>query len=160
MYTVTYHNEVARIIKNEIDTNKENEIAILAMAVITDTIININSILSVLKDGQTDLFAYIEPEKQLKLMKYCANQKTVPVIIHTHLYAEKRVDFSPVDMKFIRAFQSVQNKMKCEVNSLFLVCGANQVALILTIDGKEEKGHIIDTINTKETDHEKVHFKI
>lgn len=149
MYTITYQNEVARIIKNQIDANKKNEIAILAMAVITDTIININSILSVLKDGQTDLFAYIEPEKQLKLMKYCANQKTVPVIIHTHLYAEKRVAFSPIDMKFIKAFQNVQNKMECEANSLFLVYGANQVALLLTLDGKEEKGNIIDIINTK-----------
>lgn len=141
MYTIAYEEITGTKIKNEIKMNMSmtREVAILAIAtVIEDTKeIIIDGILSILKEGQTDLFAYIEPERQLKLMKYCELNKRVPVIIHNHLYAENSVSFSPVDLQFIKSFQAVQNKICCESNSLFLVYGAGQVALLLMLNGKK-----------------------
>lgn len=147
MYTITYKSEIEKRVKYEIELNKESEIAVLAMATVKNERISIEDVVLILKEGQTDLFAYIEPEMQLKFMKYCEIIKTVPVIIHTHLYAEKSVSFSPIDMKFIKAFRTVQGKMRCKSNSLFLVYGAKQVALSLMLNGKEEIGNVIDKID-------------
>lgn len=147
MYKIIYKNEVEEEIQKVFNGSQKNEVAILGMASIMDKVISIESVLSILKEGQTDLFAYIDPERQMKLMKYCEIKKKIPVVIHTHLYAKKRVSFSPIDKKFIRAFRDVQKKMQWEVNSLFLVYGAGQVELVLIINGKSEKGIINNSIN-------------
>lgn len=149
MYTIIYQEEVENTIRSELCVSKEHEVAILATAKRAGETICIDGVLSVLKDGQTDIAAYIEPETQLKFMKYCENRKKMPVVIHTHLYADKHVSFSCGDLKFIEAFQTVQNKMDCEKNSLFLVYGANQVAAELMLDGKIKPAVITDTIHFK-----------
>lgn len=144
MYTITYGEAIEKELIKAIEMGKRTEVAILAMANMSKNEICIEYIMKKLTEGQTDLLAYVEPEMQIKFMKYCDINQKIPVIIHTHIYATREVSFSQGDEQFIKAFQSVQKKIKCKENSLFLVYGVTQVALQLMVAGNIERGKIID----------------
>ena len=100
-YLIKYEESVENRVAIALTENPQNEIAVLALADYEDETISIDEIYCILSEGQTDLAAKINMEDQMKLIKYCEKNNKIPVVIHSHLYAEKEVSFSTIDSVFI-----------------------------------------------------------
>lgn len=99
-YLIKYEESVENRVAIALTENPQNEIAVLALADYEDETISIDEIYCILSEGQTDLAAKINMEDQMKLIKYCEKNNKIPVVIHSHLYAEKEVSFSTIDLNF------------------------------------------------------------
>lgn len=127
--------------------NPQNEIAVLALADYEDETISIDEIYCILSEGQTDLAAKINMEDQMKLIKYCEKNNKIPVVIHSHLYAEKEVSFSTIDLNFEHEFHHVQEILNYSVNSVFIVYGKTQSYARLCLKNKSMPFLMEDQIN-------------
>ncbi|MBO5523124.1 MAG: hypothetical protein J5986_05540 [Roseburia sp.] len=149
MYRIILKNVVETAIKTAFIENAEKETAILAFANYNDKSIIIEDIYCILSEGQSELSANISPERQLKLIKYCGINDRIPVVIHSHIYAKRKVFFSSVDLKFEASFRKVQEKLRCPVNTLFIVYGQTQLRARLCMGGRYAAFQIEDNINHK-----------
>ena len=82
-----------------------------------------------------------------KLIKYCEKNNKIPVVIHSHLYAEKEVSFSTIDLNFEHEFHHVQEILNYSVNSVFIVYGKTQSYARLCLKNKSMPFLMEDQIN-------------
>lgn len=148
-YKLVLKKQVEETVKTAFAENSEKETAILALANYNDSNIIIEDIYCILCEGQSELSANISPEKQLKLIKYCGINDKIPVVIHSHIYAKRKVFFSSVDLKFEDSFHKVQDKLQYPVNTVFIVYGQTQLCARLCMDGRYIAFQIEDSINHK-----------
>lgn len=149
MYRIVFEKQAEETVKIAFAESRENEIAILAFADCSGNIITIKEKYCILCEGQTELAAHISPEKQMKLIKYCGENNRIPVVIHSHIYAKRKVYFSSVDLKFEASFHRVQEKLRYPVSTVFIVYGQKQLRTRLCIEGRYKPFEIEDDINHK-----------
>lgn len=142
-----YEESVENRVAIALTENPQNEIAVLALADYEDETISIDEIYCILSEGQTDLAAKINMEDQMKLIKYCEKNNKIPVVIHSHLYAEKEVSFSTIDLNFEHEFHHVQEILNYSVNSVFIVYGKTQSYARLCLKNKSMPFLMEDQIN-------------
>ena len=146
-YLIKYEKSVENRVAIALTENPQNEIAVLALADYEDETISIDEIYCILSEGQTDLAAKINMEDQMKLIKYCEKNNKIPVVIHSHLYAEKEVSFSTIDLNFEHEFHHVQEILNYSVNSVFIVYGKTQSYARLCLKNKSMPFLMEDQIN-------------
>lgn len=146
-YLIKYEESVENRVAIALTENPQNEIAVLALADYEDETISIDEIYCILSEGQTDLVAKINMEDQMKLIKYCEKNNKIPVVIHSHLYAEKEVSFSTIDLNFEHEFHHVQEILNYSVNSVFIVYGKTQSYARLCLKNKSMPFLMEDQIN-------------
>lgn len=146
-YLIKYEESVENRVAIALTENPQNEIAVLALADYEDETISIDEIYCILSEGQTDLAAKINMEDQMKLIKYCEKNNKIPVVIHSHLYAEKEVSFSTIDLNFEHEFHHVQEILNYSVNSVFIVYGKTQSYARLCLKNKSMPFLMEDQIN-------------
>ena len=131
-YLIKYEESVENRVAIALTENPQNEIAVLALADYEDETISIDEIYCILSEGQTDLAAKINK---------------IPVVIHSHLYAEKEVSFSTIDLNFEHEFHHVQEILNYSVNSVFIVYGKTQSYARLCLKNKSMPFLMEDQIN-------------
>ena len=133
--------------KNQIDKNEEHMYYLIKYEESVENRVAIALTENPQNEGQTDLAAKINMEDQMKLIKYCEKNNKIPVVIHSHLYAEKEVSFSTIDLNFEHEFHHVQEILNYSVNSVFIVYGKTQSYARLCLKNKSMPFLMEDQIN-------------